>query len=266
MPLLPGVYKATKKDGSIYYRASFTYKNKHISLGSYDLESTSHAAYLEAVNITRDSSVTLDSYIHRKHVLSFDKWVSLINYRDNDLYFKNPIYLKKQYFLYYLSHKRVLKFDVDDLFYYSKHKIMARGNHLFVAEFGMQVSILSRYGIHSFSVLNRDYRFVNGDSSDYRYANIEIINRYMGVRRELVKGLYQYVAKIHIVGDIIIGRYATEIEAAVAYNKAANYVKEKGLNKEFTLNYIEELDAISYASMYNRIRLSKSIRAYTSES
>ena len=142
MALLPGVYKATKKDGSIYYRTSFTYKNKHISLGSYNLEVTSHAAYLEAVYITRDSSITLDSYVHNEHVLSFDKWVSLLNFRDNNLYFKNPIYLKNQYFLYYISHKHVLKFDVDDLFYYSNHKIMIRGNHVFVAVFGMQVSIL----------------------------------------------------------------------------------------------------------------------------
>ena len=33
-----GVYKTTKKDGSVYYRVSITYKNKHISIGSYDDE------------------------------------------------------------------------------------------------------------------------------------------------------------------------------------------------------------------------------------
>lgn len=32
--LMTGVYEARKKSGEIYYRASFTYKNKHISLGS----------------------------------------------------------------------------------------------------------------------------------------------------------------------------------------------------------------------------------------
>lgn len=31
---MTGVYEARKKSGEIYYRASFTYKNKHISLGS----------------------------------------------------------------------------------------------------------------------------------------------------------------------------------------------------------------------------------------
>ncbi len=266
MPILPGVYQATKKDGSIYYRTSFTYKNKHISLGSYLTPEESHAAYLEAVAITKDSSITLDSYIQQEHILSFDKWVVLINFRDNGLYFKNPIYLKDRYFLYYLSHTEVLKFDVDDLFYYSNHKIMKRGNHLFVADYGMQVSILSRYGIHSFSVAGRDYQFANGDSTDYRYGNIEIINRYMGVRRELINGLYQYITKIHIKGDFIVGRYPTEIEAAVAYNKAVNFLKEHGMKKNFVTNYIEELDEIAYAAMYNRVRISKNLRSFVAES
>jgi hypothetical protein len=266
MPLLPGVYQATKKDGTIYYRTSITYKNKHISLGSYNTPEESHNAYLEANTITKDSSITLDFYNHKDHILSFDKWVVLINFRDSGFYFKNPIYLKDRYFLYYLNHKEVLKFDVDDLFYYSNHKIMKRGNHLFVADYGMQVSILSRYGIHSFSVAGVDYHFANGDNTDYRYGNVKIINRYMGVRKELTNGLYQYITKIHIIGDFIVGRYPTEIEAAVAYNKAVNFLKENGISKNFATNYIEELDEIAYASMYNRIRISKNLRAYVVES
>ena len=62
-----------------------------------------------------------------------------INVRDNGIYIKNPIYLKKGFFLYYLTEEEILKFDVDDLFYYSEHKIMRRGNHFFVSDFGMQV-------------------------------------------------------------------------------------------------------------------------------
>lgn len=259
MPLLPGVYQAKKKDGTVYYRTSFTYKNKHISLGSFEKEVQSHKAYLEAQQIIRDKNITLDSYIHSKHILSFDKWVILINFRDNGFYFKNPIYLKNRYFLYYINYNTVLKFDVDDLFYYSNHKIMKRGNHLFVADYGMQVSILSRYGIHSFSVIDRDYEFTNGDPTDYRYGNIKIINRYMGVVRENFKGKFRYVTKLHLNGDIIIGRYPTETEAAVAYNKAVNYVLERGIKKNFTTNYIEELDEIAYAAMYSKIRLSKKL-------
>ena len=51
------------------------------------------------------------------------------------------------YFSYYLSENEELKFDIDDLFYYSNHKIMRRGGHLFVSDYGMQISILSRYEI-----------------------------------------------------------------------------------------------------------------------
>ncbi len=33
-----GVYAATKKDGTQYYRSSITFKSKHISLGSFPTE------------------------------------------------------------------------------------------------------------------------------------------------------------------------------------------------------------------------------------
>ena len=45
---LPGSFQAMKKDGTIYYRSSITYKNKHISLGSFPTEEESHAAYIQA--------------------------------------------------------------------------------------------------------------------------------------------------------------------------------------------------------------------------
>ena len=46
-----GVSIATKKDGTVYYRAGLYYKNKHISLGSYADETTAGNAYLEALAI-----------------------------------------------------------------------------------------------------------------------------------------------------------------------------------------------------------------------
>ena len=45
---LPGSFQATKKDGTIYYRSSITYKNKHISLGSYSTDEEASFAYKEA--------------------------------------------------------------------------------------------------------------------------------------------------------------------------------------------------------------------------
>ena len=40
-----GVFAAVKKDGSVYYRASITFRCKHISLGSFTSEAEAHGAY-----------------------------------------------------------------------------------------------------------------------------------------------------------------------------------------------------------------------------
>lgn len=261
MPLLPGVYQAKKKNGEIYYRTSITFKNKHISLGSYNSESLANQAYETATDILRNSKYTIEDY-NQNFILEFDKWVILINFRDSGLYFKNPICLKKHYFIYYLNKKIQLKFDIDDLFYYAHHKILKRGGHLFVSDYGMQVNILSRYGIKNYGIAGRDYRFVNGDEMDYRYGNIEIINHYHGVSKTIVKGKPVYTAKIHINGDYIIGRYLTENEAAIAYNKAARLMKEKGFNKNYPENFISDIDEIEYARIYHLVRISKKLRNY----
>ncbi len=258
----PGVFEAKKADGSIYYRASFTYKNKHISLGSFQTEENASQAYYEALFLIESFDTDITSYNKNRHVLNHKKWVSILNFRDNGLYFKTPIYLKKNYFEYWLDAENPLKFDVDDLFYYSTHSIMKRGGHLFVSDYGMQVNILNRYGIKNFAVPGKDYRFVNGDSCDFRYVNIDIINRYNGVTRYLKNGLYLYTAKIHIKGDYIIGRYTNETDAAIAYNKAVDLLGEKGINISFQKNYIDGLSSIQYASKYNSIKISKKLRDY----
>lgn len=260
--MLPGVYSATKKNGENYFRASVTYNGKHISLGSYKKEASANQAYLMATKVLADHSrYTVDGYPARC-VLSFEKWVVLINFRDNKIYFKNPIYLKKRYFLYYLDKETCLRFDVEDLFYYANHKIMRRGGHLFVSDYGMQVSILSRYGIKNYAVPGRDYLFSNGDDMDFAYNNIEIVNRYHGVTKIQYKGAPRYLAKIHINGDYLIGRYLSEDEAAIAYNKAALLIRNFGLNKNFPQNFIEGIDEITYASLFQKIRVSKKLLSY----
>jgi len=263
MALLPGVYTAKKKDGTLYYRGSITYKNKHISLGSFPTEDTAHNAYLEADRILKNTEVSLEDDYSEDSPLSFEKWVVLTNFRDNSMYIKTPIYMKNRYFLYYLDRQTILKFAVDDLFFYATHKIMRRGGHLFVADFGMQVNILSRYGIKSFGVPGRDYIFVNGDCYDFRYENIKIINRYNGVLKEMKNGLPIYTSKIHINGDFIIGRYSTETEAAIAYNKAVKILREKGLAIQYTTNYVTELSKEEYAKIYEEVKVSKKIMNYT---
>lgn len=258
MALPKGVYLASRKDKSQYYRVSITYRNKHISLGSYDLIDEACACFDEAYSLLH-SSLGIAGYTSDKY-LDFSKWVCLVNFRDNGLYFKTPIYLYNKYFLYYISVHKALKFDVDDLFFYSKHTIMVRNGHMFVADYGMQINILSRYGIHSYSVEGRDYIFRNGDNSDFTYQNIVVINRFFGVERITRKNKICYKSKIHINGDFIIGYYDNEITAAIAYNKAASILNQNGLIKKYPENYIDEISAIEYAKIYNSVRISKKLR------
>lgn len=233
--MLPGVYLAYQKNGDTYYRSSITYKNKHISLGSFSREDDANTAYTEAGKILTDSELTIDTIFAYHTILKFDKVISLLNFRDNGIYFKNPIYLRNNYFVYYISKSDELKFDIDDLFYYSSHKIMRRGSHLFVNDYGMQVNILSRYGIKNYGIAGKDYYFANDDATDFRYSNIIIINKYHGVTQYLKNEIPRYKVKIHINGNYTIGTYRSEEKAAIAYNKAVDLVKAMGLTRTFPL-------------------------------
>lgn len=257
-----GVYEAKRKDGTIYYRSSITYKNKHISLGSFETEDAAHQTYLEATKLIA-STLPFHDAIHSLKKLPFEKAVTLINFRDNGLYIGNPIYLRKNYFSYYLSETEELKFDIDDLFYYSSHKILRRQGHLYVNDYGMQVTLMSRYGLKNHSVCNRDYYFANGDSSDLRYSNIVLINRYYGVSQYSGKNQQlRYRVKIHINGNYTVGTYSSETKAAIAYNKAVDLAKAFGINKNFPTNYIEDLSASDYADIYVKLKISNKYLDY----
>lgn len=194
--------------------------------------------------------------------LFFEKWVCLINFRDNGIYFGNPIYMGQKLFYYYFTPSHSLKFDLDDLFYYSSHKIMRRGGHYFVADYGMQVSITSRYGIKNYAVEGVDFRFRNGDSTDYRRENLEIWNIYHGVRMTQKNGQYLYTVRIHIKGNSIVGTYPTEWEAAIAYNKAIDILQKNGVTKQYTPNYIEGISPRQYAELYASVSVSPKIINY----
>ena len=257
-----GVFRAVKKDGTVYYRASLTYHGKHISLGSYPEVSNAHLAYTEGIRLIDDSTVTLKSY-EQSSPLPFEKWVCLINFRDNGIYLGNPIYMGQQLFYYYLSPHHVLKFDLEDLFYYSSHKIMRRGNHYFVADYGMQITLTSRYGIKSYAVPGTDYCFRNGDPTDFRRENLEIHNIYHGVRKTAAKnGQYVYTVRIHIRGNYLVGRYATETEAAIAYNKAIDILRSKGVTNNFSQNYVEGIAPSRYAEIYSALTIAPGILNY----
>ncbi len=261
---LTGVYTAKKKDNSIYYRSSITYRKKHISLGSYDTDKMAHQAYQEASDILYQDSITIIDYTSEA-ILAFDKWICLLNFRDNKIYFSTPIYMKKNFFFYYLSMSDILKFDIDDLFYYSSRKIMRRGGHLFVSDYGMQVNILNRYGIKNYAVIGRDYQYVNGDLSDFRYENIEIFNRFHGITHITSSYGTKYKVRIHIKSNYVVGTYHSENEAAIAYNKAIDILKKNGINRNYSPNYVEGISNAAYADIYSKIKISTKIYSLTVE-
>ena len=260
--MLPGVYPSKQKNGKEYYRASLTCRRKHISLGSYDTEEKASRAYQEARSLLSEQKRPLEDYTAVQFLLPFDKVVTLVNFRDNGLYFKTPIYLRANYFEYYLSSELVLKFDIDDLFFYSSHKIQKRGNHLFVSEYGMQTGILTRYGIKGYAIAGSDYVFANGDPTDFRYSNILIQNAYYGVEATGEGKASRFRARIHINGNYLIGTYRTIEEAAIAYNKAVDLAKGAGVKKAFRQNFIESLSAKEYAAVYTRLEISKKYLEY----
>jgi len=255
-----GVFQASKKSGEIYYRSSLTHKRKHISLGSFETIEEAHKAYITGRNILEHKYQPED--YAPELTLSFEKWIILLNFRDNNIYFSNPIYVRNKYFEYYMSPSDCLIFDIDDLFYFSSHKIMKRGGHLFVADYGMQISLLSRFQIRSYAVEGIDYIFANGNSMDFRRENLIIMPSYHGVRPIHTKNGIRYKARIHIHGYYIIGTYETITEAAIAYNKAIDILKKKGIDKNFMVNYIDTISPSTYADIYSECKISKKITDY----
>jgi len=257
-----GVFPAVKKNGEVYFRASLTHQRKHVSLGSFSTAPLAHKAYLEGQRLLKSPDIEIASYTSTSP-LPFEKWVCLINFRDNGIYFGTPIYMGQRLFYYYLSPSHILKFDMDDLFYYSSHKIMRRGGHFFVADYGMQVNLPTRYGIKNYAVEGVDYRFINGDTLDFRRENLEILNTYHGIRRiDKKNGQSEYTVRIHIKGNYIVGHYPTELEAAIAYNKAIDVLRKNGVTKNYTPNYIEGLSPRKYAEIYSLVPISEKILHY----
>lgn len=256
---LPGVYPAFKKDKTPYYRASITYRNKHISLGSYTTADDAHTAYLEADYLLKDTTLSLDSYNRHIHHISFDKWVILCNFRDNGVYISNPLYIRPKLVYYYFAPGDFFIFSGEDLFYYSAHRIQRRGGHIFVADYGSQISLFSRYGIKSHAVCGRDYIFINGNHQDWQYSNIKVLNSYHGVTVNNSDTVPTYTAKIHVNGYFKIGTYSTAVEAAIAYNKAADILKNAGISRQYSTNYIDGLSAKAYADIYSSVSVSEKI-------
>lgn len=74
-----------------------------------------------------------------------------------------------------------------------------------------------------------------------------------------------YTVRIHINGNYTVGTYPTETEAAIAYNKAIDILKQNGLTKNFTPNYVEGVSPREYAEIYSSLQISPKITNYFSE-
>lgn len=260
MPETKGVYKAVRKNGAVYYRVSITYKMKHISLGSFDDIDTACEVYNQARELLDSNEFHPDNYNH-DFKLPYHKFITLLNFRDNGIYFQTPIYLRKQYFEYHLDEDTVLKFDRDDLFFFAGHSICRRSDYLYYNDYGSQYKLLSRYGIKPFAVYGRDYIMINGDRHDYRYSNIHILNLYTGVQSSESKTGTIYTAVIHIKGNFIIGRYDNETDAAIAYNKAVDTLQKNGFKRNYSKNYIYDISEKEYLERYSSVKISNSIIA-----
>ncbi len=59
-----------------------------------------------------------------------------------------------------------------------------------------------------------------------------------------------------------MGKYATELEAAIAYNKAIDILKRNGVTKNYAPNYIDGLSPRRYAEIYSELDISPNILHY----
>ena len=91
------------------------------------------------------------------------------------------------------------------------------------------------------------------------YENLDILNSYHGVSFCPDQAPNCYITRIHVNGYLKVGAYATAIEAAIAYNKAADLLKKAGINKNFQTNYIDRMSSAAYADLYYHLPISSRI-------
>ena len=239
------------------YKTYFLYEATKIYLGSYASMEAAESALNDAKELM---SLPAGPPQFASYNLNYKKIVSLCNLRDHKRYIKNPIYLYSTYFTYYLSKDCILTFDLKDLLYFSTYKIYKRGNYLYTQDSVSQQSILARYGIPNHSVMNKDYVFKNNNPYDFRSDNLEIINSYKGVSKKIKNdNSIIYVAYIYVKKNLIIGHYNSEIEAAIAYNKATDILFENHLIKECHYNTIPFITKAEYQSIYDSLIVSPRI-------
>ncbi len=251
------IYPNLKGDRTTY-KVYFVYKKKKLYLGLFDSNEAATKALQDAHEIMCASFGTLD-FPHS--LIDFKKIISLCNFRDHKMYIKNPIYLMDSYFHYYLSKDIILTFDMKDLLFFSTYKINKRGNYLYTYDSISQQSLLNRFGILNHSTAGKDYVFKNGNPYDFRRDNIEVINTYKGVCKKIIDDQTFYTATIYTTQPLILGHYPSEITAAIAYNKAADFLMaQSDVQREYILNTIPFITKAEYDAIYASIKLSPRLK------
>ncbi len=246
----------TTTNGLLAYKLYFIYRGRKLYLGTYKSESLANEALKEAEYIVES---TLGPLQYTPHAIPFKKYISLCNFRDNKVYIKNPIYIYHDYFCYFLSPTSHFTFDMKELMFFSSYKIFKRGNYIYTQDNVAQQSILSRFSIPPHAVLGVDYYFKNGNIYDFRSTNLEIHNGYKGVSKEVRNHKTFYSSRIFVEHTLVIGHYLSELEAAVAYNKAIDVLQTKGPTRDYIKNEFPYLTLSEYQEIYNRISISPSI-------
>lgn len=240
-------------NGKTQYKIYFVYESNKIYLGTYPSMETAEKALAEAEFLMKQPQGPPE--FEFAPTLNYKKIVSLCNLRDHKKYMKNSIYLYATYFHYYLSKNCILVFDSKDLLYFSTYKIYKRGNYLYTQDSISQQNMLLRFGIPNHSVLHKDYFFKNGNPYDFRAENLVVINSYKGVRQKVRNDKTIYIAYIYLKSNLIIGHYDSEIEAAIAYNKAIDVLHQQKRLHDYTYNIIPYLTNVEYQAIYDHIIL-----------
>ena len=94
-----------------------------------------------------------------------------------------------------------------------------------------------------------------------QYSNIQVINSYYGVNKT-PEG--KYLTRILVNGYIKVGVYDSAIEAAIAYNKAADIVLSAGITRNYPTNYFDGLSAKAYADIYTSVHISRNLKSVLS--
>ncbi|MGL4798730.1 MAG: hypothetical protein ACRCWY_04925 [Cellulosilyticaceae bacterium] len=248
-------YIYPKQSGTLLkYRVYYMYQSKKIYIGLYETEKDAQDAYA-LVDTLMQGNFSLDDYPHSP-LLSYQKFISLANFKNNGKYFNTPIYIEPPHFKYFLDEQLYLLFDMRDLLFIANYRIHLKGNYLYLTIGIRQENLLKRFGIPNHATYGTDYICLNGNRYDLRRSNLSILNHYHGVQVEQRYNVTTYVTRIFLKTYLVVGHYETEMLAAIAYNKAVDLVASTS-SSTYEKNEFPFLTRHEYTQLYEKLRVSK---------